>query len=258
MTEWHGRRGGPGRGALVAGLGLLAVGVIAFLGSVGAIAVSAWTTIVAVVLVIVGAAVVVVAILPRGSGTSSVAVPLQDARAVSLVLGYGAGRLTLIGAPAGGPVVAIRSNSDDLRLDVRRDSDRAWIRVDRDGRGWDPFGAGDWVVEVSPDAVVGLEIRGGAGSFDVDLASLRIAFANLSVGAADVRCRLPIPVGDVRVRIQAGASSVRLEVPPGAPFRVRADGLLSRSGVQERPGYDAARDRLTIDMTGGVASLAVS
>ncbi len=58
--------------------------------------------------------------------------------------------------------------------------------------------------------------------------------------------------------MEAGAASIRLEVPPGVAYRVRTEGLVTRSGILDSPGYDAAADRLSIEMTGGAASLTVA
>ena len=113
-------------------------------------------------------------------------------------------------------------------------------------------------MEATADLPVALEVQGGAGRFDLDLSALRLAGAALYVGAAELRCRLPVPTGDIRVRVEAGAASIRLEVPAGVAYRARTEGFVTRSGQLEGGGYDAAHDRLTIEMTGGAASLTIA
>jgi hypothetical protein len=218
-----GPRGGPGWIALVAGLVLVLVGGAALLLSFGAIASITATVLVAGALIVVGMVVLAWAIVPARRRPTTVTVERQD-----------------------------------VRLGVERSAGEARVRLSRDVTGWDPFGAGTWRVQAAADLPLALEVQGGAGRFDVDLFALRLAGAALYVGAAEVRCRLPVPAGDVRVRVEAGAASIRLEVPAGVAYRARTEGFVTRSGALEGGGYATATDRLTIEMTGGAASLTIT
>ena len=252
-----GRRGGPGWVGLTVGLVLLAVGGLALLASLGAMAAVTTTLVVAVVLVVVGVLVVAWAVVPGRRRPTTVGVERRDAERLALSVAYGAGTLVLCSAPPGGTLVTARSDHADIRLGVERVGAEARVRLARDVSGWDPFGAGSWRVEAAPDLPLALEIQGGAGRFDIDLSASRVGSVKLYVGAGDFRCRLPVPVGDVLVHIEAGAASIRLEMPPGVAFRTRTEGFVTRSGPAEGGGYDAATDRLTIEMTGGAASFAI-
>jgi hypothetical protein len=258
VSGWDGgRRGGPGWVALTVGLVLLVVGALALLASFGALASVTVTVVAAVALVVVGIVVVGWALIPTRRESTTVAVERQGADRLALAVAYGAGYLTMAASPPGETLVTARSDRRDIRLGVDRAGGEARVRLARDVSGWDPFGAGAWKVQVAPDLPLSLEVQGGAGRFDVDLSGTRAAVAKLYVGAADLRCRLPVPSGDVLIRIEAGAAAIRLEVPPGVAFRARTEGFVTRTGPTEGGGYDAARDRLTIEMTGGAASFTI-
>ncbi|MCU0506241.1 MAG: hypothetical protein MUE82_10835, partial [Chloroflexi bacterium] len=234
------------------------VGGAALLLSFGAIASVTTAMLVAIGLVVVGALVLAWAIVPGRRQPTTVAVERDGAEWLNLALAFGGGRLTVEPLTPGGPLVTAWSDHTDIRLGVERSAGEARVRLSRDVAGWDPFGAGTWRVAAAPDLPLALEVQGGAGRFELDLSTARVAGAALYVGAAEVRCRLPMPSGDVRVRIEAGAASIRLELPSGVAYRVRTEGFVTRSGQLERGGYEAARDRLTIEMTGGAASLTVA
>jgi hypothetical protein len=254
-----GPRGGPGWLALAAGLVLVLAGGTALLLSFGAIASITTAMLVAIVLVVVGALVLAWALVPsRRRQPTSVAVERQDARWTNLVLAYGGGQLTFGAGAPGGPLVTAWSDHADIRLGVERSGDEARVRLARDVGGWDPFGAGTWRVEAAADLPLAVELQAGAGRFDLDFSRCRVASAALYVGAAEVRCRAPMPSGQVRIRVEAGAASIRLEIPPGVAYRVRTEGLVTRSGTLESADYDAAADRLAIELTGGAARLAVA
>ena len=254
----RGRRGGPGWLALTVGVILLVVGGLALLASIGAIASVTTTMIGAAVLVGVGVIVVAWALVPARRRPTTVLVERDDATRLALTLAYGGGALTFGPAAPAGPLVSAWSDHEDIRLGVERSAGEARVRLSRDVGGWDPFGAGTWRVAAAADVPLALEVQAGAGRFDLDLAGVRLARAVLHIGAAEVRCRLPIPSGDVLVRVEAGAASVRLEVPPGAAYRTRTEGFVSRTGATTGGAYEVSTDRLTIEMTGAAASLTIA
>lgn len=68
---------------------------------------------------------------------------------------------------------------------------------------------------------------------------------------------LPHPVGDVPLRVEGGAASFTFRIPAGVEARIATSGLVATSGRNETPGYAAAADRVTVAVTGGVASVRV-
>ena len=79
---------------------------------------------------------------------------------------------------------------------------------------------------------------------------------------------LPHPSGDVVIRADGGASSVVIEIPADVEARVTVSGgLVSAStsnarttktgNVIETSGYATAKDRVTVNVTGGATSVAV-
>jgi hypothetical protein len=251
-------RGGPGWIALAAGVVLVMVGGTALLLSFGVLASVTTAMLAAGALVVVGVLVLAWAVFPARRRPTTLVVERGDAAWLNLALAFGGGRLTVGPGSPGEPLVSAWSDHADIRLGVERSAGEARVRLSRDVTGWDPFGAGTWRVAAAADLPLALEVQGGAGRFDLDLSTSRVAGVALYVGAAEARCRLPVPTGDVRVRVEAGAASIRLEVPPGVAYRARTEGIVTRSGQLEGGGYEAARDRLTIEMTGGAASLTIA
>ena len=102
-----------------------------------------------------------------------------------------------------------------------------------------------------------LDLQGGAGDFAFDLSGIDVTSATVSIGAAELRLVLPRPRGEVPIRVEGGAASLSFQVPPGVEARVTSKGLVSTSGRQETPGYASARDRVTVTVTGGAASVRI-
>ncbi len=115
----------------------------------------------------------------------------------------------------------------------------------------------EWQVSVAPGTPVAFDVQAGAGDFVFDLSALAVTGLTCSIGAAELRVVLPRPRGDVPVRVEGGAAQLTFVVPPGVEARVAVSGLVTTSGPSETPGYGAARDRVTVHVTGGAAAVRV-
>jgi DNA-binding MarR family transcriptional regulator len=115
-----------------------------------------------------------------------------------------------------------------------------------------------------------IEAMGGIQRVEADLRAVDVRKFDLVGGTERIQIELGAPNGEVPVRIVGGARTIRLERPRGVPVRVRVvgstgsatlDGLkLGRNGgasTLSSPGWDGARDRITLEVVGGSKSIDV-
>ena len=115
-----------------------------------------------------------------------------------------------------------------------------------------------------------IEFGGGVSRLAAGLSGLELGFFEVKGGASRVELTLPPPSGTVPVRVQGGASNVTIYRPEGVAARLRVSGgvtNLSFDGQQfgvaggevslQSQGYEDARDRYDITVTGGASSLTI-
>ena len=193
-----------------------------------------------------------------GAFVSEQTVAREDASQLSLILGYGAGKLSVKGGAA--DLVTVKSTHEDIEL---QRSVRAASSASVDVRSVTPqflvVGAQRaWDVTVPSDIPVAMTLNLGAGDFRLDLSTVRVTTATINNGASNLELMLPVPRGNVPITISTGASSVVLQVPAGVQYEVRVTGALnSVTGDQTSSGYAAASDRLTITISSGVSSITI-
>lgn len=133
-----------------------------------------------------------------------------------------------------------------------------------------------WTVNLSPDLPLALNVEGGAGSFELNLADLNITDLHLETGVGAANVTLPQPTESLTVRINGGIGTVNLTLPAEVPLRIEADqgiggirvpaglerlsgtdNIPNSGGVWESPGFDEADIRVTILYDGGIGGLTV-
>ena len=254
----NGRRGGS-EPALVGGMILLVIGVLFLLQNTGALRFD-WGVAWPILLIAVGLVVLAGAIgggRQRGSGVTSVAIPSDGASRLELSLRLGAGRYRLAGGASQLVEVVATEPTIDSRVDRLGDVQRVRLSPSTSWWGWNWRTGIEWRIAVASGTPTVLDLQGGAGDFAFDLSDIDVASATVSIGAAELRLVLPKPRGEVPIRVEGGAASLSFQVPPGVEARVLSKGLVSTSGRQETPGYASARDRVTVAVTGGAASVRI-
>jgi hypothetical protein len=158
-----------------------------------------------------------------------------------------------------------RARRDGDRLDVNmKMREAAWVTP----FNWGPGRSLDWSLKLNAGVLLALELETGASSTEVDLTDLRVTEFTLETGASSTSVTLPAHAGMTRVKIESGAASVSVRVPGGVAARIRTQaGLASvaidparfpRSGnISQSPGYDAAANKVDIDIETGVGSVAI-
>jgi hypothetical protein len=245
-------------GPLVVGVVLLIVGVLFLLRNAGLITID-WSIVWPIFVIAIGLIIVIGAVrrTSRGTGDISVSVPVEGARRLELALRLGGGRYRL----RGGSMALVEASADEPTIGhvVERRGDLARVRLSTavDPWGWGWRGGLSWRIGVASGVLTVLDVRAGAGEFDLDLSAIALASASMGIGAADLKVVLPRPRGDVPIRVEGGAASFTFLVPAGVDMRVTTAGLISSDGPSETPGYAAARDRVTVTVSGGAASVRV-
>lgn len=156
---------------------------------------------------------------------------------------------------------------------------RPQIAVEPDGlvslqyKGFSWFGMTGVSAELALTTAVpwAIEIRRGVSHLNADLRELEVTSIDITGGASECELALPRPRGLAMVRITGGASKLVVVRPRGAAAQVVIRGGASNLVFDDQrigavggatrlstPGWDAAPDRWTIELTGGASSLSVT
>ena len=204
-----------------------------------------------------------------GGGERDVTVARGSATSLSLDLNGGAGRFRVSGGSS--VLVEAHSASEDLRLrraDFESGGRSADVRIDQTGNRRVGGATVDVETRIASDIPTDLTINGGAGEFLVDLSSVTIRSAELSVGAASLTLTLPKPSTSVNIEVNAGASNITIDVPEGVEARVTTSGALlslqstnarvtAGGSTAETAGYGSATARVTVKVTAGASSITI-
>lgn len=249
--EWHGGE--------IAGIVLVAIGVIYLLGNLGIVRV-AWSVIWPILIIAVGAILLYSAVRPSRRKASSAAVARDGAARLELDLSIGAGHFRIEGGAANGQLVEVSSTNEDIATRVEHVGDRAIVRLRQDFAWWPGAwrGGSEWTVRVASDVPTILTMNAGAGEFTVDLSAITVVQARIQIGAAQARIVLPRPRGTVEVRVSGGATELTFVPPAGVEYRLETSGgLTSVNGRTESPGFATATDRVLVRFSGGASSVKI-
>ncbi|HVV87992.1 MAG TPA: hypothetical protein VHE35_33355, partial [Kofleriaceae bacterium] len=116
-----------------------------------------------------------------------------------------------------------------------------------------------------------IELRRGVSHLSADLRELEVTGIDIGGGASECALTLPRPRGQAALRITGGASRLVVKRPRGTAAQIVIRGGASSLVFDEQrlgavgsairlasPGWDAAPDRWSIEVTGGASSLSVT
>ena len=112
-----------------------------------------------------------------------------------------------------------------------------------------------------------LDLDTGAIDGEFDMSGLKVQNLNLDVGAANVK--LIMGSYDTKLKIGAGASKIDIELPQNAGIKVKMEGGLNNTNMDEpgwqklddwfySPGYDGKEFKLEADVSMGVGKFTVN
>jgi hypothetical protein len=115
-----------------------------------------------------------------------------------------------------------------------------------------------------------VQVGGGASQTRLDLRGIDLRSLNIDSGASHVDVLLPAPKGTVQVQISGGASGVTITRPSEIPVQAQISGgasnlivdktqiaILGGQGGHMTPGYDSAKDRYQVNISGGANNVRI-
>ena len=251
---------------------LILVGVLLLLGNLGIVSVS-WNLIWPLLVVAAGVWFLWGALAkPDRVEVREAAIPLEGAKRARVRISHGAGRLQLA---AGTVPDQIASGSFGGGLDYRaqRDGEKLNLKLRVPERvfdwPWGTSGALDWSFGLNREIPLELKLKIGSGEAGIDLTDLLVTDLELDTGVSSTRLTLPAHAGFTRARIKLGVASLKIRVPDGVALRLRTqntplagvtvDPLRFPGGgnLHQSPEYDAAPNKIDMDVEAGVGSVDV-
>ena len=233
-----------------------------------------------IVAVLLASSIAGAALLVESTGNVDVdhlAVPLEDTRSLDLWVAFGLGSLTIDSLTDGSPNLvegSFESRCAAPEITVQRRGSVVSLDIEREDLDaeTDPGGLAlclrdaDWRLSLSRVPEVTIDLGLGAASIDLDLTDLKTRSLYLDAGAASVDIRMPANAGDVDAEINAGAASIDVRIPQGMEAHIVNATDLSSFDVSSRfpsisnrafqsPGYPGARNRIYLEVIGGVSSV---
>jgi hypothetical protein len=208
-----------------------------------------------------------------GSGARSVAevvdVPLAGATDAEVRISFGAGRLAVGVAQPGKLLDGTCTGGAEVSNPA---PGRVRVSTPRSAWNWTlnrpPF---EWRVGLTGEIPLRLEVETGAADSELDLAMLRVSDLRIRTGASQTRVVLPAAAGLTRVSAESGAAQLRFRVPDGVAARIRSTMALGSTDVDSTrfprtpdgqgwasPDFDAAANRVELEVRGGAGQVTVS
>ena len=194
--------------------------------------------------------------------------PLEGVRRGRLVFSSWASRLNLRGDAAMDELY--RASFEGPVPDVKVEGGIVTLRYPRRLRLFDRSKQG---AEVVLNAAVPwqIELKGGASEVVAELTGLDLSGLEVRGGASSFRVELPEPSGTVPVRIAGGASEIVVRRPPRVAARVRLKGWASQLTFDDQtfgavgsdvrlqsPGYEDAAGRYDVEISGSASDLTLT
>jgi hypothetical protein len=125
-------------------------------------------------------------------------------------------------------------------------------------------------IKINPNPIWDVNVETGAAAVNFDLSKFKIRNVKLEGGAASFDVKLGQPLETTNVHVSSAAASVNISIPKGAACKVSMSGFLSSNNLKDAgftdngdgnyitPGFDAAKNKILMDVSGGMASFKVN
>ena len=121
--------------------------------------------------------------------------------------------------------------------------------------------------KLNPNPEWEINVETGATKLNFELAKFKIRSLKLQGGAASFDVKMGQPLAATNINVETGVSEVTIQVPQTAACRIITDSGLSsnhfdgfdkkENNVYETPGFGAAKNKMYINMSGGVSDFKV-
>jgi hypothetical protein len=122
-------------------------------------------------------------------------------------------------------------------------------------------------IKLNPNPIWDINVETGATKLDFDLSKFKIKNLTLKGGAASFSVKLGVPLATTNVEVATGVSEVNISIPKDAACSIRTNSGLSSNefegfnkkdnNLYETAGFDAAKNKIYIHMSGGVSDFKV-
>ncbi len=123
-------------------------------------------------------------------------------------------------------------------------------------------------IKLNPNPIWDIYVETGATKLDFDLTKFKIKNVTLKGGAASFGVKLGMPLENTNVEVATGVSEVTISVPKDAACSIQAntglssnefEGFIKKSdNTYETEGFSAAKNKIIIHMSGGLADFKVN
>ncbi len=123
-------------------------------------------------------------------------------------------------------------------------------------------------IRLNPNPEWEINVETGATNLDFDLSKFKIRKLEINGGAASFNIKLGAPLSLTDVEISTGVSSVDINIPQNAACSIETDSGLSDNHFEgftktednnyETPGFDAAKNKIHIHISGGLSDFKVN
>jgi hypothetical protein len=204
--------------------------------------------------------------------TQSVAHPLAGASAGRVVLDLGVGQVRVDGAAPSGTLVSgtIQSGrGETIRQSSQLEGGVLTVRIRSEQERMSGINFGSetrrWEVSLTREVPVALSVSAGVGQTTLDLSGVTLSGITFDGGVGE--STVTLPSGHYSGSFDLGVGSTTIRLPQGAAVQVVVNSGLGRvtmprdlvrdGDVYTSPGFEGARDRITLRVDGGVGSIRV-
>ncbi len=123
-------------------------------------------------------------------------------------------------------------------------------------------------IRLNPNPVWDIHVQAGATKLDFDLSNFKVKNLDIKGGAASFDIKLGAPVSYTTVDISTGVSGVNISIPQNAACSIETDSGLSDNHFEgfnktadnnyETAGYETAKNKMHIHITGGLSDFKVN
>ncbi|GAA4095465.1 LiaI-LiaF-like domain-containing protein [Mucilaginibacter panaciglaebae] len=169
-----------------------------------------------------------------------------------------------------GRYVFTHSNQDSvytLNFNMRGHHDLDFNFDDDNDKGKDTSRTNSATFRLNPNPEWNINVKTGATSLDFDLSKFKIRSVKLAGGAAAFDVKLGQPLAITNVDVATGMSDVTIRVPATAACHIKSSTGLSSTtfdgfakmadNTYETPGFSAAKNKMFIKISGGMADIKV-
>ncbi len=211
-------------------------------------------------------------VLPTSAAaTEQIAQPLGDIKSgsVDLNIGFATTNVTALAVDATDLMKGTFAHNEGVRIVKTYNTAGSEGRLGLRGEGADfvMFDSRNsrWDIGLNPTVPIALNVNGGVGRVNLDLAALNVTALNVDGGVGTIVATTP-KSGTTTMRIKGGVGSATITIPDGVAARIRVNGGLGGVRVNESrfpkfgdayqsADYVTAANKIDIAVDGGVGSI---